>query len=74
MESFTKAHLDDWLQEAKQITHAMTSDVVIQQIRQGYSLTAGQEVYLYISTCWESGIQFPLWDNVFLWVYHRIIE
>lgn len=44
MKSFTEAHLDQWLQAANQITYAMTLNVVIQQIRQEYNLTAGQGV------------------------------
>lgn len=69
MKSFTKAHLDQWLLTAKQITNVMTSKVAIQQIRQEYNLSAGQGIWLYISMCHESEVQFPLWNNMLLWVF-----
>lgn len=69
MKTFIKAHLDHWLQAVNQITHAMTLNVVIQQIRQEYNLTAGQVIYLYISMRHEFGAQFPLWNSMLLWIY-----
>ena len=44
MKSFTKTCLDQWLQAAKQITHAMALNVVVQEIREEYNLAAGRGV------------------------------